>query len=98
MKVKLLIVDDEAEICDMLSRHFRYHGYDVETAENGFEALDILDRASYQVVISDIAMPKMTGVQLLEAIRQQHPMIHCIMMTGFVTQRCRLSAVRFLVS
>ena len=94
MKVKLLIVDDEAEICDMLSRHFRYQGYDVETAENGIEALEILDQASYQVVISDIAMPKMTGVQLLEAIRQQHPMIHCIMMTGFVTLENALACMQ----
>ena len=94
MKVRLLIVDDEADIRNMLSRHFRYHGYDVETAENGFIALEKLDQASYQVVVSDIMMPKMTGVQLLEAIRQQHPMVHVIMMTGHVTLENALACMQ----
>ena len=94
MKVKLLIVDDEADIRDLLSRHFRYLGYDVETAENGIIALEKLDQASYQVVVSDIMMPKMTGVQLLEAIRQQHPMIHVVMMTGYVTLENALACMQ----
>lgn len=94
MKVRLLIVDDEADIRNMLSRHFRDHGYDVDVAEDGVVALELLEQASYQVVISDIAMPQMTGVQLLETIRQQYPMIHIIMMTGYVTLENALACMR----
>lgn len=94
MKVKLLVVDDEADIREMLSRHFRYQGYDVETAEDGVVALEKLDQANYQVVISDIMMPRMTGVQLLEAIRQQHPMVHVVMMTGYVTLENALACMQ----
>ncbi len=94
MKVRLLIVDDEADIRNMLSRHFRDHGYDVGVAEDGVVALELLEQASYQVVISDIAMPQMTGVQLLETIRQQYPMIHIIMMTGYVTLEKVLACMR----
>ena len=94
MKVKLLVVDDEAEIRELMSRHFRYRGYDVETAEDGFVALDMLAQANYQVVISDIMMPRMTGVQLLETIRQQYPMIYVIMMTGYVTLENALACMQ----
>ena len=95
MKVRLLVVDDEIEICNMLSRHFRYIGYEVDTASDGIEALEKLAENNFQVVISDIVMPKMNGVELLEAIKTQYPMIHVIMITGFVTLVNALSCMRF---
>ena len=94
MKAKLLIVDDETEIRDMLSRHFRYSGYEVDTAANGLEAMEKLDASHIQVVISDIVMPKMDGVELLRNIRQQYPMIHTIMITGYVTLENALACMR----
>ncbi len=94
MKVKLLIVDDEIEICEMLSRHFRYIGYDVDTASNGVEALEKLSHSSFQVVISDIVMPKTDGVELLRAIKNQYPMVHTVMITGYVTLENALACMR----
>jgi len=94
MKVKLLIVDDEIEICEMLSRHFRYIGYDVDTASNGVEALEKLSQSSFQVVISDIVMPKSDGVELLRAIKKQYPMVHTVMITGYVTLENALACMR----
>ena len=94
MKVRLLIVDDEIDICEMLSRHFRYLGYDVETASNGIEALEKLATKNTQIVISDIKMPQMDGIKLLRAVRQQYPMIHIIMITGYVTQENALFCMR----
>ena len=74
MKARLLIVDDEIEICEMLSRHFRYLGFHVDTASDGIEALEKLAKARTEVVISDIVMPQMDGVELLRTIRQQYRM------------------------
>ena len=61
MNGQLLVVDDEAGVRDMLSRHFRLLGYGVQQAGNGEEALDVLGRAKIDVVISDIRMPAMDG-------------------------------------
>ncbi|MCH7908519.1 MAG: response regulator [Candidatus Hydrogenedentes bacterium] len=85
MKRELLIVDDEEEIRGMLDRHFRLLGYDVELAANGKEALRVLQRRAIRVVISDILMPEMDGIELLSEVRAQYPMTRVIMITGYVT-------------
>lgn len=94
MKIRILIVDDEIEIRQMLDRHFRYIGYEVDTAENGLEAVEKLSNNYFHIVISDIMMPVMDGVDLLRTIRAQYPMIHTIMITGFVTLENALSCMR----
>jgi CheY-like chemotaxis protein len=94
VKTRLLIVDDESEIRDMLSRHFCYLGYDATSAPDGVEALEKMVQAKVDVVISDIAMPRMDGVELLRTIRKQYPMVHTIMITGYVTMENALSCMR----
>ncbi len=93
-KMRLLIVDDESEIRDALSRHFRFMGRDVDTAGNGQEALDKLAESKFDIVISDIVMPVMNGVALLRIIRREFPMIHVIIMTGYVTQENVMACMR----
>jgi DNA-binding NtrC family response regulator len=93
-KATLLIVDDEIEIRQMLSRNFRLKGFDVELAGNGVEALAVLAEKRIDVVISDIMMPEMDGVCLLRNIRQQYPMIRVIMITGYVTLENALACMR----
>ena len=94
MSAKLLIVDDETEIREMLSRHFQYLGFQVETACDGIEAIEKLAQARTEVIVSDIVMPRMNGVELLRIVRQQYPMIHSIMVTGYVTLDNALSCMR----
>ncbi len=94
MKSRILIVDDEVEICYMLSRHFRYLGYEVDTAMDGTMALEKLARSSFQVVILDIVMPKTNGVDVLRTIKQQYPMVHVVMITGYVTLENALACMR----
>ena len=94
MKGKLLIVDDEREICEMLSRHFRMMGYEVALAGNGREALEVLAERRTDVVISDIRMPEMDGVSLLREVRRQYPMTHVIMITGYVSFENALACMR----
>ncbi len=94
MKGRLLIVDDESEIREMLSRNFRMLGYEVQTAVNGIEALGLLAGTRTDVVVSDIRMPEMDGVSLLREIRRQYPMIRVIMITGHVTLENALACMR----
>ena len=94
MKACILIVDDEAEIRNMLSRHFKFQGYDVETAGTVDEALGVLNRKMIQVVISDIMMPGKTGIELLAMIHDNFPMIRVIMITGYVTLDNALACMR----
>jgi len=86
MKGKILIVDDEAEIRSMLTRHLMFNDYDILQAGDGCEALEVLEENKVDVIISDIVMPRMSGVDLLAVISDEYPMIRCIMMTGYVTQ------------
>lgn len=94
MSAHLLIVDDEEEIREMLSRHFRFLGYEVHTACDGVDALKILAEVRIEVVVSDIMMPRMNGIDLLRVLRTQFPMIHVIMVTGYITLDNALSCLR----
>jgi CheY-like chemotaxis protein len=94
MKTQLLIVDDEIEIRELLSRRFRYAGHEVQTAGSGEEALESLAQTRTDVVISDIQMPGMDGVELLRRVRQDFPMTRVIMITGHVNQGSILSCMR----
>jgi CheY-like chemotaxis protein len=94
MVVQILIVDDEAEIREMLARHFRFLGYSVDTASNGREAISRLEETRTDIVISDIMMPQMNGVELLSHIRDEYPMTHVIMITGYVTLDNAMNCMR----
>jgi YesN/AraC family two-component response regulator len=93
-KYRLLIVDDEESIRDMLSRYFRLLDFEVETAENGKVALEIMNKVKCDIVISDVNMPILDGVCLLREIKKQFPMTRCIMITGYVTMENVLSCMR----
>ena len=90
----LLIVDDELEIREMLARHFAFEGFNILQAEDGLEALEILNKQKVDLVISDIVMPRMSGVELLEVIHKEFPMIRVNMITGYVTQSHLLQCMK----
>ena len=70
---KILCVDDEPNIVAALRRLFRGSGYEVITAKDGGEALKLLGDDAFDVIVSDIAMPELDGIQLLRAIRCMLP-------------------------
>lgn len=94
MNVQLLVVDDEAELRETLRRHYRLQGFDVAVAGNGVEALDLMKRQRVDLVISDIQMPEMDGIALLNAIRNEYPMVHVVMITGYVCMENVLACMR----
>lgn len=92
--IHLLIVDDEKEIREMLARHFRLNDYVVHIAENGRQAIEVLERERIDILITDLLMPVMSGIELLEYVREEAPMIHAIAITGYVTLENALSCMR----
>jgi PAS domain S-box-containing protein len=80
---KIVVIDDEEDIRDVISVVLSDAGYEVATAENGKEGLRICDTFSPQIVLTDIRMPKMDGLQVLEALKSTHPDIEVIVLTAF---------------
>jgi len=78
----ILIVDDERSIRNSLKDILEHESYTVETAENGFLALDILKQKNIDLVLCDIKMPQMDGVELLENILQNYSNIAVVMISG----------------
>ncbi|MDH5477044.1 MAG: response regulator [Nitrospinota bacterium] len=85
METKILVVDDEVGITNSLVRYFSLMGYDVVASNHPEEALEMIYKDNYMVVISDIMMPGMSGTELLLEIKRYNGMIQVIMMTGVVT-------------
>ena len=78
----LLIVDDEPSICEMLDIAFRKSGHRVETAASVAEARRKLESRMFDVVITDIRMPQVSGLELLRKVRDSYPDTQVILMTG----------------
>ncbi len=91
---KILIVDDEKSIRTTLAEFIREEGHEVFTAEDAAEALRLLDEQHPSVVVTDIILPRMTGVGLLKQIAERSPDIQVIMITGEPTAETAAEAVR----
>lgn len=83
--VYALIIDDEPDFVDMMAMRLTDEGNKVRTALDGKSGLAILDDWDADVVILDIKMPGMDGMQVLKEIKQKHPIVEVILMTGHGT-------------
>ncbi len=70
---KILVVDDNEVNRDMLSRRLKHRGFDVETAANGKEALKLVDAGNYDLILLDIMLPILDGLEVLRILRQTYP-------------------------
>jgi two-component system response regulator PilR (NtrC family) len=82
---KLLIVDDEQSYRQLLNLVFQEEGYSIRTAMNGREAIAMLEEEPAGVIVTDVRMPDMDGIELLKAARGMLPDIGIVMMTAFAT-------------
>ena len=89
----VLFIDDEANILKALQRLLRNEPCRVLTANRGSEALEILDRERPQVVVSDQRMPEISGVDLLQSVRQRHPDVIRILLTGYTEMNVAVEAI-----
>lgn len=81
----LLIVDDEQGMRQLLSHVFTRAGHEVRAAENGARALELLRGQPADLIISDVKMPDMNGIELLRRVRENSPDVAVVMMTAFAT-------------
>src|SRR5688572_12877507 len=81
----LLIVDDEQSYRQLLSLVFDGENHSIRTAMNGREAMEMLHAQPANVIITDVKMPDMNGIELLRAAREQYPDIGVVLMTAFAT-------------
>ena len=88
----ILIVDDEAIIRDLCARILK--DYRILHAENGLEALQLLDRTTADLILVDIMMPVMNGLDLLQKVKEQNPEQLVIMMTGYADKDMILRALK----
>ncbi len=82
LNISLLIVDDEADFRESACRYFSRMGFRVDEAEDGEEALNVSTNRKFDVVILDIHMPGMSGIEVLEKLQQRDPAPKVIMLTG----------------
>ena len=79
---RILVVDDEPNIREAIAMLLNAHGYNVSTAEDGFDALLLLRSANPELIVSDLNMPQMSGFELLSVLRRRFPEILVIAMSG----------------
>jgi len=91
---KVLVVDDEQVVLDSVRKHLKRGGYEIRTVLSGPEAVEVLDSGWPEVVITDLMMPGMDGLELLARVRESHSEIPVIMITGYATMRTALQALR----
>jgi len=91
---KVLLVDDEEVFIDALARRMSKRGLQVDTAENGNVALEKAAQESFDVIVLDLAMPGLDGIETLERLRVQHPDVQVILLTGHGTVSTGVEAMK----
>ncbi|MCR4434457.1 MAG: response regulator [Clostridiales bacterium] len=92
-KYKILVVDDEEGIVCTLKNHLKMEGYAVDTAQSAAEAFEKVKKDKYHIVLTDIVMPEMDGIDLLREIKAYDALTQVIMMTGYSTMDKTLSSL-----
>lgn len=90
----ILVVDDDADMREMLQDMLKDRGHQVTTAGSGSEALKALSEGDYWVVLTDLRMKGMQGLELLTEIRRSHPDVNVILMTGFGSVETAVEAMK----
>lgn len=80
--IRVLLVDDEIEFMQTLVKRMKRRGLCVQGVKSGEEALDALEQSPPHVVVLDVKMPSMSGIEVLKVIKQRIPQIEVIMLTG----------------
>ena len=90
----ILVVDDELSIRDSLKEWLEEADFSVDMAASGADALEKLSQKTYQLMLTDIKMPQMSGVELLKKVKQDHPDLCVVMMTAYATVETAVAAMK----
>jgi two-component system OmpR family response regulator len=80
--MRVLLVDDETEFVSALAERLALRGFDAQTATSGEEALEKINSSPPEVVLLDMLMPGMNGLEVLKRIKRDHPQVRVILLTG----------------
>jgi CheY-like chemotaxis protein len=94
MQARVLVVEDDTAVRTLLAWRLRRQGCTVEEAEDGVEALSLIERSIPDVVVTDMAMPRLDGLGLLKAIREKDPDLPVIILTGHGSLENAIQALR----
>lgn len=94
-KAKILFVDDESNILNALKRklHFMSTEWEMSFADSGKKALDILDQSAYDILVTDMRMPEMSGIELLGFVYERHPDVVRIVLSGHTDRSAVIQSI-----
>ena len=82
-KKSILVIEDDAEVRSMLADYLGYLDYEVETAKDGLDGLKKIKSGVYDLVITDIAMPYVSGIGIISILKEEHPEVPVMAITGY---------------
>ncbi len=91
---RILVIDDDGDILRLLASVLGNQGYDVETAADGREGIELLEKASFDLVLTDLTMPEVDGMGVLEYLSSHFPETLCIVLTGYGTIESSVEAMK----
>jgi len=94
MAERLLIVEDEDTLCESLQRVFQREGYEVDIADSAESAFTLLEEKSYDLIITDIILPGISGIELLVKYRKKNPSQKVIVITAFASLASAVEAIK----
>ena len=94
MNEKILIIDDDPDILETLDQALNQEGFQVRSASSGIEAMEIFKSEPFDLVITDIRMPQMDGLEVLKQVKQLDESVEVIMLTGYATLETAVEALR----
>ena len=94
MKTRVLIVDDEKEFVDLVSERLTMRDYDVTAAFSGEEALDTVKKYNFDIVVLDVLMPGIDGIETLREIKRIKPLTEVILLTGHAAVNTAIEGMR----
>jgi two-component system phosphate regulon sensor histidine kinase PhoR len=93
-KKMILVVDDEVTVCKSIRKALTCDAYDIDIAVSGEEALQMEEKKTYDVMIVDLMMPGLSGLDLLKSLKARRPGAQVIMVTGYPTMKNTLQAMQ----
>ena len=102
MKIRVLVVDDEKEFVDTLSERLQMRNFLVTSVYSGKAAIENAEKKEYDVIVLDVFMPEITGIEVLKILKAKNPLTQVIMLTGEATvnnaiEGMKLGAFDFLM-
>jgi len=92
---RILVVDDEPKICHLIKQLLEKEGYLADASSSGMEALQMMKKQNYQILLTDLKMPEIDGLELIRKVKKEYPDIRTIMITAYATVKAAVQSLRY---